>query len=58
MPETAFSIPALLTALMVALHWMIVVGLGLRIILKRRPTGVSLAWLLIVVTVPFAGAVL
>ncbi len=58
MPEIAFSIPTLLPALMVALHWMIVVGLGLRIILKRRPTGVSLAWLLVVVTVPFVGAVL
>ncbi len=58
MPESAFSIPALFTALMVVAHWAIVLGLGLRIILKRRPTGVSLAWLLVVVTVPFVGAVL
>ena len=34
------------------------IGLGLRIVLKRRPTGVSIAWLLIVVSVPFVGAAL
>lgn len=46
----AFSIPVL--------HWVIVIGLGTRIILKRRPTGVSLAWLFLVSSVPFVGAFL
>ena len=44
----AFSIPIL--------HWVIVIGLGTRIILKRRPPGVSLAWLFVVTSVPFVGA--
>lgn len=42
----------------VVLHWCIIVGLGLRILLKRRPTGVSMAWLLLITTVPFMGAAL
>jgi len=61
MPETLNAIsttPTLVTLLVVAAHWSIMIGLGVRIILRRRPTGVSLAWLLIVVTVPFVGAVL
>lgn len=40
----------------VFLHWSIIVGLGLRIILKRRPTGVSMAWLLLITSVPYLGA--
>jgi cardiolipin synthase len=46
----------ILTAILVVLHWGIIVGLGMRIILKRRATGVSLAWLLLITTVPYAGA--
>ncbi|HED54682.1 MAG TPA: cardiolipin synthase, partial [Phycisphaerales bacterium] len=40
----------------IALHWAIVALLAVRIILKRRPTGVSLAWLSLVTAVPFVGA--
>ncbi|RMH14014.1 MAG: cardiolipin synthase [Planctomycetota bacterium] len=40
------------------LNWGIIVGLGFRIIIKRRPAGVSLAWLTIIVVVPFVGALL
>jgi cardiolipin synthase len=32
------------------------VGLSVRIIMRRRPVGVSLAWLIMVLAVPFAGA--
>lgn len=47
---------ALFAWLTVILHWGIIVGLGLRIVTKRRSSGVSLAWLTIVAVVPFAGA--
>ena len=40
----------------VVMHWGIIIGLGARIILTRRPTGVSLAWLLLITTVPYVGA--
>lgn len=56
--EALITITSVLATLAVILHWVIVIGLGLRIILKRRPTGVSLAWLLVVASVPFVGAVL
>ena len=56
--EAAFPIASVVTVFVFILHWVIMAGLGLRIILKRRPTGVSLAWLLVVGSVPFAGAVL
>lgn len=50
-------LPAILTTLLFVLHWVILIGLTLRIILKRRATGVSLAWLLLITTVPYVGAV-
>lgn len=49
---------AILTTLLVVLHWGIIVGLGLRIILKRRATGVSLAWLFLITSVPYAGGLI
>lgn len=48
----------ILATSVVILHWGIILGLGLRILLKRRPTGVSMAWLLLISTVPFVGAAL
>lgn len=47
-----------LTDIALLLHWGIIIGLGLRIILKRRPTGVSLAWFLLITSVPFIGAII
>lgn len=47
---------SILATAAVVLHWGIIVGLGLRIILTRRPTGVSLAWLLLITSVPYVGA--
>jgi len=35
---------------------LIVVGLGYRIVMRRRPTGVTLAWLIILTLAPFLGA--
>jgi cardiolipin synthase len=39
------------------LHIAIVIGISLRVIMKRRPPGVSLAWLILVIVLPYAGAV-
>lgn len=58
MTVTPIAVTSFLAVLIAVLHWCIVIGLGLRIVLKRRPTGVSIAWLLIVVSVPFVGAAL
>lgn len=38
------------------LHWGLVITLALRILSKRRPPGVSIAWLLVLAVVPFLGA--
>lgn len=34
------------------------IGLSVRVIMRRRPVGVSLAWLMIILAVPFGGAVI
>ncbi|SIR41710.1 cardiolipin synthase [Aeromonas sp. RU39B] len=41
--------------LLLLFHTVIVVGVSLRVILKRRPIGVSLAWLALIYAIPFAG---
>lgn len=51
-------LPSILTTLLLVLHWGIILGLGLRVSLKRRPTGSALAWLFLITTVPFVGAVI
>lgn len=43
------------TTILVA-HWLIVVGLSLRVIGRRLPVGVSVAWLAVMFSLPFAGA--
>ena len=40
-----------------AAHWLIVVGLSIRVIMRRPPVGVSVAWLAVIFSVPFVGAV-
>ncbi len=47
----------LTTTLLFAAHWLIVIALSIRVIMRRRPVGVSLAWLAVIFSVPFAGAV-
>jgi cardiolipin synthase A/B len=39
-------------------HVAIIVALSLRVIMKRRAPGVSLAWLILVILLPYVGAVL
>jgi cardiolipin synthase len=38
--------------------WIIRSGLSVRVILRRLPVGVSLAWLMVILVLPFVGAVL
>jgi cardiolipin synthase len=38
--------------------WIIRIGLSVRVILRRLPVGVSLAWLMVILILPFVGAVL
>ena len=44
------------TTLIYLVHWMIVIGLSVRVIMRRRPAGASLAWLGLIISIPFAGA--
>ncbi len=39
------------------LHWTLAIGFGLRVIMRRRPVGVSLAWLTLICLVPVFGSV-
>ena len=39
------------------IDWLIRIGLGLRVIMRRRPVGVSLSWLGVIFLVPFIGAI-
>lgn len=43
-------------ALTTLLHWLIVILLSARVMGRRRPTGVSLAWMTIIAVFPFVGA--
>ncbi|HKI47972.1 MAG TPA: cardiolipin synthase [Desulfobacteria bacterium] len=48
----------LTTTLFFTAHWLIVIGLSIRVIMRRRPVGVSLAWLTVIFSIPFVGAIL
>ena len=50
----SFLLPS---TIVLALHWTVVTGLSLRVIMKRPPVGVALAWLAVIFSVPFIGAV-
>ncbi|BDY05273.1 cardiolipin synthase [Ferrimonas sp. YFM] len=45
------------TLALVAGYWILVAGVTLRIVLKRRPFGVSLAWMLLVYIIPLFGVI-
>jgi len=48
----------LTTSLALAVHWAIVIALSLRVVMRRLPVGVSLAWLAVIFSIPLAGAVI
>ncbi len=47
----------LVSTLVLIIHWLIIAGLSIRVIMRRTPVGVSLAWLAVVFSIPFVGAV-
>ncbi|BDS07523.1 cardiolipin synthase A [Oceaniferula spumae] len=50
--------PNVISTIFVCLHWLVVVGLSVRVIMRRAPVGVSLAWLVVISTTPGIGAFL
>jgi cardiolipin synthase A/B len=48
----------LTTSLISVAHWVIVIALSIRVIMRRLPVGVSLAWLAVIFSIPFVGAVM
>ena len=42
----------------VVLHWTVVIGLSARVIMRRRPVGVLLAWLALILSVPVIGVLI
>ena len=54
MPENLQILPTLV----LSLHWLIAIGLSLRVIARRLPVGVALAWLTVAFAIPVAGVVL
>ncbi len=46
------------TALLFLLDVVIRIGLSVRVIMRRRPVGVSLAWLMVILIFPFLGALI
>ncbi|ALG68691.1 cardiolipin synthase [Beggiatoa leptomitoformis] len=44
------------TTYLAILHWLIVISLSIRVIMQRHAVGVSLAWLTVILLLPFFGA--
>jgi cardiolipin synthase len=44
------------STLLILLHGLVVVGFSLRVIMRRSPTGVALAWLFLISSIPLGGA--
>lgn len=52
------NLASLIPSLLAVLHLALVLGVSLRVIMRRPQTGVALAWLFIVAAFPYAGAAL
>lgn len=46
---------SILTLALLLLHWGLIIGFTVRVIMRRRPVGVSLAWIAIIFSVPLLG---
>lgn len=46
----------MISTIILSMHWLIIIGLSMRVIMRRPPLGVSLAWLAVIFSVPFLGA--
>ena len=47
-----------LAILALVLHALVVVGVAVRVVLRRRPAGVTLSWLALVLVAPVGGVLL
>lgn len=47
-----------LTLLSIGIYWLLVAGVTIRVVLKRRAVSVSLAWLMVIYIIPFVGGAL
>jgi len=54
----SFSDITWITVTVFIADWLIRIGLGLRVIMRRRPVGVSLSWLGVIFLVPFMGGII
>ncbi len=52
--DSFYSLFALIS---VVLYYILAIGISIRVVVKRRVVGVSLAWLLVIYSLPFAGVV-
>ena len=43
------------TGWVLIVEWMIRIGFSVRVIMRRRPVGVSLAWIAVILAIPVAG---
>jgi cardiolipin synthase len=50
--------PHLLSTTVLVAHWLLAIGLSLRVITRRPPVGVAVAWIAVMFSVPFVGAAL
>ncbi len=48
--------PHFISTAILIVHWLIVIGLSIRVIMRRPPVGVSVAWLSVIFSVPLVGA--
>ena len=48
--------PHIISTIILIVHWLIVIGLSLRVIMRRPPVGVAVAWLSVIFSVPLVGA--
>ncbi|MFV0439448.1 MAG: cardiolipin synthase [Desulfopila sp.] len=55
-PTDQASSYSLFSILVVVADYLIRIGLSLRVIMRKRPYGVSLAWLIVILLIPFIGA--
>ncbi len=47
----------IISTVLLIVHWTIVIGFALRVIMRRRPVGVALAWLTVLFSLPLLGAI-
>lgn len=54
----SFSDISWIATIIFILDWLIRIALALRVVMRRRPVGVSLSWLGVILLLPFVGAVI